>query len=138
MKGATDKMTWDEQVASRTLWGECRGEPEEGQRAVAHVLWNRMRDGRWGKSLAAVCLARLQFSCWNPSDEQRPLMAVLSDSNPMLQKLAGILAGAEKGTDPTGGALFYYSDSMIVPPKWAQGMTFLRKIGHHSFYTDKK
>jgi spore germination cell wall hydrolase CwlJ-like protein len=64
-------------------------------------------------------------------------MAVLSDDNPTLQRLAGILTAAENGADPTGGALFYYSDSMIVPPKWAQGMKLLRKIGHHNFYTDK-
>ncbi len=130
-------MNWDTQIGSRTLYGECRGESEEGQRAVAHVLWNRMRDGRWGKTIAAVCLARLQFSCWNPSDPQRPLMAVLADENPTLQKLAGILAGAEAGDDPTRGALFYYSDTMTVPPKWATGMKLLRKIGHHTFYTDK-
>lgn len=131
-------MSWDEQIGSRTLYGECRGEPDEGQRAVAHVLWNRLRDGRWGKNLASVCLARLQFSCWNPSDPQRALMAALPEEDATLQKLVKVLAEAEIGEDPTRGALFYYSDSMIVPPSWAAGMTFLRKIGHHQFYTDKK
>ena len=128
-------MTWDEQIGARTLYGECRGEPVEGQRAVAHVLWNRLKDGRWGKNLASVCLARLQFSCWNPSDAQRPLMAALSDDDPALKRLADLLA--DPGADPTHGALYYFSDTMIKPPSWAIGMTFLCKIGHHSFYTDK-
>lgn len=131
-------MNWDTQVGARTLYGECRGEPEEGQRAVAHVLWNRMRDGRWGKTIAAVCLARLQFSCWNPSDAQRPLMAVLQDDNPTLQKLAAILAEAETGEDPTKGATHYFSDTMIQPPSWSVGATLCRKIGHHSFFRDVK
>ena len=132
-------MTWDLQVAARTLWGECRGEPEEGQRAVAHVLWNRLRDGRWGHSLATVCLWKLQFSCWNASDDQRIRMAALSDDDATLQKFVALLqATATSPDDPTRGGLYYFSDSMIVPPKWSIGMKFLRKIGHHAFFTDKQ
>lgn len=130
-------MNWDEQVALRTLYGEARGESPEGQSAVAHVLLNRVKDGRWGKSLATVCLSRLQFSCWNASDPNRELMAALQDDGAALVKLKPILDEARTGKDPTNGALFYFSDTMIVPPKWSIGMTFLRKIGHHNFYTDK-
>lgn len=131
-------MSFSEQIAVRTLWGECRGEPEDGQRAVAHVLWNRLHDGRWGKSLATVCLARLQFSCWNASDPQRDRMAALSDDDPVLAKMRRIVTDASSAVDdPTGGALYYYSDSMKTPPDWAAKMRFLCQIGHHRFYTDK-
>ncbi len=132
-------MTWDQQIGARTLYGECRGEPEEGQRAVAHVLWNRLNDGRWGKNLASVCLSRMQFSCWNASDPQREIMAALSDDDVTLQKLATLLMACKVSPDdPTHGALYYFSDTMIMKPKWSIGMTFKGKIGHHNFFTDRQ
>ena len=134
-----DLWTFPYQVACRTMWAESRGEPEAGQQAVAHVLINRLSDGQWGKSLATVCLAKLQFSCWNASDEQRIRMVALADDDAALLGMFAILKNAERAAkDPTHGATHYYSDSMIVPPKWAIGMTFLVKIGHHGFYQEKK
>jgi len=132
------ERTFAEEVAVRTLYGEARGEPREGQRAVAHVLWNRVRDGRWGKTLATVCLARMQFSCWNASDPNRDQIAALRDDDPILQKLYSILDEARIESDPTGGATHYYSTSMIQPPKWSIGATFCGQIGHHRFYRDVK
>lgn len=131
-------MDWNLQVAARTLWGECRGEPEEGQRAVAHVLWNRVRDGRWGKRLATVCLARAQFSCWNATDPNRDQIAALADDDAALQTLSTILTAARNEVDPTRGASHYFSVSMIQPPKWSIGATFCGQIGRHRFYKDVK
>lgn len=131
-------MTWDEQIALRTLWGEARGEPREGQLAVAHVFLNRVKDGRWGKSLATVCLASMQFSCWNASDPNRALMAALQDDGAELEKLKSVLDEARKGSDPTQGATHYFSTSMIQPPKWSIGATHTGQIGRHRFYRDVK
>lgn len=135
-----DPLAWafPYQIAARTMWAECRGEPLDGQSAVAHVLINRLKSGRWGKTLATVCVAPLQFSCWNASDPQRLRMVAMDDDDAALLQMFGILRNAERAEkDPTGGAMFYYSDSMIVPPKWAQGMHFVTKIGHHQFYREK-
>lgn len=129
-------MTWDEQIALRTLWGECRGEPHEGQVAVAAVLLNRLKSGKWGKSLASVCLAKIQFSCWNASDPQRERMAALADEE--LTGLKAALAEAMAGKDPTKGATHYFATSMIVPPKWSIGATFCGQIGRHKFYREVK
>jgi spore germination cell wall hydrolase CwlJ-like protein len=128
--------TFADEIAARTLYGEARGESEEGQRAVAHVLWNRVCDGRWGRTLATVCLARLQFSCWNSSDPNRDQIAALADDDPILQKLRTILHEARREGDPTGRATHYYSLSMIQPPKWSIGATFCGQIGRHRFYKD--
>lgn len=133
-----DFWTFPYQIAARTMWAECRGEPLDGQTAVAHVLLNRKASGRWGASLATVCVAPLQFSCWNASDPQRLRMVALADDDPALAHMFSILKNAERAAkDPTGGAMFYFSDSMIVPPKWAAGMHFITKIGHHQFYREK-
>ena len=71
-----------------TLWGEARGEPVLGKRAVAWVVRNRMsiaeawleRKGRqhplFGDgTVAGVVLRPYQFSCWLPSD---PNLAFIS------------------------------------------------------------
>ncbi len=131
-------MDWDEQIACRTLWAECRGEPEEGQRAVAHVLLNRLKDGRafFGKTLAGICLRPFQFSCWNHNDPQRDRMALLTEQQ--LAPQLHILNLARVQADPTKGALYYYSDSMATPPSWAAKMTFIVKIGRHNFLTDTR
>jgi N-acetylmuramoyl-L-alanine amidase len=131
-------MTFEEQIAVRTLFGEARGEPEEGQRAIAHVLLNRLRDGRWGKTLATVCLARLQFSCWNASDPNREIIAAISDDDPIVQRLRGVLQSAKTEPDPTNGATHYFATSMIKPPKWSIGATFCGQSGRHRFYKDVK
>ncbi len=128
-------MTFSEHVAIRTLWMEARGEPEAGQRAVAHVLVNRLKDGRWGHSLASVCLWPYQFSGWIPSDPNIKTMAAVDDKDPMLAKLAGFLAEAVTGmaSDPTQGATHYYAESMPNPPVWSRDKPFIA-IGRHRFF----
>ena len=127
-------MTFDENIAVRTMWGECRGEPIEGQRAVAHVLINRRRTGHWGDSLATVCMSPLQFSCWNTNDPNRTRMVALHEDDVELARFLQILHAAETETDPTHGAINYYATSMAKPPAWASTMTFCGQIGHHRFY----
>lgn len=132
-------MTFALETAVRTIYGEARGEPEEGQRAVAHVLVNRMASGRWGKSLAAVCLAPAQFSCWNTNDPNRRLMLELPDDNAALVKFREMVNSALMGSaDPTLGASHYYAASMQKPPAWIQGATSCGRIGNHFFYRDVK
>lgn len=129
-------MTFDEQIGARTLWQEARGEPYAGQNAVAHVLWNRVRDGRWGSTLASVCLWPLQFSGWNARDPNRVASAVIRDDDPTLLSLLAILDNAETGLDPTKGATHYYSTSMQTPPTWIQGATYCGQFGRQKFYKD--
>ena len=129
-------MTFDEQIAARTLWQECRGEPHEGQDAVAHVLWNRVRDGRWGHTLASVCLWPLQFSGWNVHDPNRLTSAAVRDDDTVLLSLLSILDNAETSLDPTKGATHYYAVSMPAPPDWIQGATYCGQFGRQKFYKD--
>lgn len=131
-------MSWAVEVAARTLWQEARGEPDVGQRAVAHVLWNRVRDGRWGPNLATVCLWRAQFSGWYvPVDPNFKSACVLPDDDALLGKLRDVVTTAEHDADLTGGALFYYAISLKDAPNWAKSMTFKGQFGHQKFWTDR-
>lgn len=133
---------WQLQTAARTLFMEARGEPLEGQEAVAHVLWNRVRDGRWGSNLATVCLWHAQFSGWwsprgNPpaADPNFAAACALADDDPLLTNLVQIVQEAETTPDPTGGAKFYYALS-IPEPAWAQSMVFCGQFGNQKFYRE--
>ncbi len=132
-------MSWVFDTAARTLWMECRGEPREGQQAVAHVLWNRVRDGRWGPNLATVCLWRAQFSGWYvPTDPNFKAACTLPDTDLLLASLQSIIGGAEHEADPTKGALFYFANSMKNPPNWSKTMTFKGMFGNQKFWTDRE
>lgn len=127
--------SWSFQTAVRTLWQEARNEPLLGQQAVAHVLWNRLRDGRWGKTFASVCLSPLQFSGWNDHDPNRMEVAVVPDNDPRLLNLSSILVAAETATDPTNGAKFYYA-TYIPQPEWADNMINCGQFGHQIFFKE--
>lgn len=132
-------MSWVIDVAARTLWQEARGEPLAGQQAVAHVMWNRVRDGRWGPNLATVCLWRAQFSGWYvPTDPNFRGACQLADGDALLLKLRDLVLAAGTAPDPTDGALFYYAASMTIAPNWAAPMEPKGQIGNHKFFTDRK
>lgn len=130
-------MTWALSTAARTLFQECRGEPLEGQKAVAHCLVNRLKDGRWGKSLGEVCLWTKQFSGWRSSDPNFGPSCQLPDESPVLVSLSELVQAAMDGeADPSQGAVFYYATS-IPAPIWSEHMRVTARIGHHIFLTDK-
>lgn len=131
--------TWDDGVALRTLYGECRGSDNAGQRAVAHVLLNRLATRRWGKTLAQVCLYESsrgthQFSCWNHDDPNWKLMTSLSDFDPELLVMAAVLSAARQEPDFTQGASHYFAKSMPKAPIWTLGATFVGEWGGQKFY----
>lgn len=141
--------TFDTETGARTLAQEARGEPDEGQRAVAWVLRNRLASGRWGKSLSSVCLWNahihqggqgFQFSGWRGQDPNFVYACGFTDGDPILQHardtLAAVMAGPPDG-DPTGGAMWYYAAS-IEAPTWTQGAVPCGKFGNQFFFRGVK
>lgn len=129
-------------TAAKTIWAEARGEGTAGMRAVAHVLLNRVKDGRWGSNLLTVCWWGAQFSCWNAlltidgktrNNPDRMAIANVRDDDPNLQIAKGLIAGALNEPDPTDGATHYYADTMAAPP-WVAKAAFTVQIGRHRFY----
>lgn len=137
----------DIDTAARTLWGECRGEPQAGQIAVAWVIRNRAERKRFAGALVGhagavdrVCKAKWQFSCW--WDQQAPhLKALTADRLEMQTDLVkGVLGGITP--DPTNGADHYhtiakpgYADAW--PPNWAPTMAEVARFGGHVFYDSR-
>lgn len=139
-------VDWNSNTAVRTIWQEARGEPVDGQRAVAHVIVNRLADGRWGHTLAEVCLSRDQFSAWGRShDPNFAASCRLADNDRSLEAFGIMLAAAASEPDPTQGATHYYAKT-IAPPAWVKGdpsegippAIFCGQFGHHLFYRNVK
>jgi N-acetylmuramoyl-L-alanine amidase len=131
-------VTPEEDSVVRTVWGEARGEPPEGQQAVASVIQNRADQS--GTSRSDVVFAPGQFEPWNDA-RTRPALEKLDPNSAEYQKIftniQPILAGT--GKDVTNGSTYFYSPTAQAAlgrdtPTWAQGQTPSVVIGNHQFY----
>ena len=131
---------------ARTLWGECRGEPREGQIAVAWVIRNRATNpGWWSRergdgipddTIEAVCLDRNQFSCWWDRQAERVRSRSILQLGSLYELALDVLS--DQIPDPTEGADHYHTilrpeGVKTWPPVWAQKKVG-KRIGSHLFY----
>lgn len=128
-------------LLAATVWGEARSEGEDGMRAVAHVMRNRIGP-RFGEDLATVILSPKQFSVWNRNDpNRRTVMNLARDPSSVATDPEWLVADriarevlSGQSVDPTGGALFYHARA--VRPRWARIGRGRQAIGQHIFYAD--
>ena len=102
--------------------GEARGEPYEGQVAVAAVILNRMKDPRFPHSIPAIIYAPGAFTCVSDGQINVP-------PDPSVKKAVN---AAIHGWDPTMGAVYYF-DPATATSKWIWSRPEILKIGHHIF-----
>lgn len=143
----------DVHVLAQTIYGEARGESDEGKQAVANVVLNRLRfKPRYGNSPASVCRQRAlghdgktyvyQFSCWNTFDNpEQGVMSAIDETSPVFLHCLGtarkVLLGAP---DLTRGATHYCT--LDTNPAWSYADSERKVplvptcvIGKHKFYT---
>lgn len=112
----------DQEVIARTLWGEARSQGIMGMVAVACVIMNRASmPGWWGTNLRGVCLAPMQFSCWNDDDPQAAKMHApnLSDMAYYEARVIAEILFNNALNDITNGADHYRAE--YAHPAWADG-----------------
>lgn len=135
-------LMWaDLEIAARTVWGEARGESQQGREAVAWVLRNRVEattgQFREDVSPADAALKPWHFSVWNAGDPNRLKMQALALADPVLLACLAAVAtawAADRSADPTGGARHYHAAG--ITPAWAEGRRPSARIGRHLFYAD--
>ena len=116
-------------IIALTLWGECRGEPLEGQTAVASVIYRRGNGNP--ERMADACLRPRQFSCWNPGG------VTLADRTRIQEpQLALARQMAEGLFTPVINADHYHAAS--INPYWTADMEKVAEIGNHIFYSSKR
>lgn len=109
-------------LLARVIYAEARGEDINGQIAVAAVVLNRLQDPRFPKTIRDVIYQPHAFTA--VTDKQIHL-----DPNDQAYRAA---AAALAGTDPTGGALYYYNPRTATD-KWIKSRPVVKQIGNHTF-----
>ncbi len=137
ISGADAGLQAELRCLAQNIYFEARLEPEEGRRAVAHVVMNRVADRRWPESACAVIrqgwpedgpLCQFSWHCDERADEPRP-DAYWDEARRLARRVYFGWSG-----DPSGGALWYHAD--YVEPWWGAKLRRGRKIGRHIFYHD--
>lgn len=108
------------------VYHESRGEPRAGQMAVAQVIVNRAKSGRYPRSLCGVIRQPSQFNgLANVNYAPRPG----SDWRIAQDVAADVLEGERHAA--AQGAMFFHATR--VQPSW-RGRVRLATIGNHVFY----
>jgi N-acetylmuramoyl-L-alanine amidase len=138
----------DLEVLSLTIIGEARGEPIESQVGVGSVVRNRLYGNQIRyKNYKDVVFEKLQFSCWNANDPNRPVLIELAEKmihgqivDIHLKQCIWVASGIVKWEikDNTKGALHYietglFNDAM-KRPSWARNAKNELVHGHHTFF----
>ena len=133
-------LTSPHEVFAGTLFGETRGCGRAAMENVAQVILNRAADKWDAGGVVGVCLAPLQFSCWNASDPNRAkiLAAPGNRAEAAMWALCLDVAGLaleERNPDRVSGADCYYARSIPAPPYWARPPArLLFADGSHVFW----
>ena len=121
----------DVDCLAKNIYHEAGVESQQGKFAVAQVTLNRLRDGRWGKTVCKVVYAKAQFS-WTLYAKKRsetPKGPLWTESHSVA------LAVLEKGyrVPSLRNATYYHAD-YIRTPSWAKSVAKIQQIGRHIFY----
>ncbi|NME05866.1 spore cortex-lytic enzyme [Psychrobacillus sp. BL-248-WT-3] len=112
----------DLKLIANAVYGESRGEPYEGQVAVAAVILNRVEHPDFPNTISEVIFQPLAFTAvadgqiWLEPNE-RAKEAVLDALN---------------GWDPSENAIYYFNPETATS-KWIWSRPHIKKIGQHIF-----
>lgn len=127
---ATDSFDKEVYCLAQSLYFESRGEPIEGQLAVANVIKNRIKDNRFPDSICAV-VKQTKPSCqFSYHCDGKPDTLPKSKEAKQALYLALILTVLDL-PDNTHGALFFHAKH--VKPNW-KGVKKTVVINNHVFY----
>lgn len=112
----------DRDLIARIVTAEAKGEPYEGQVAVAAVLLNRVRDSRFPNTVAGVVYQTHAF-------ESVSIGAIYQAPTASAVRAA---QDALNGWDPSGGAVFFWNPAKPVS-NWIWSRPIIKRIGNHVF-----
>ena len=118
-RSGSDGDVW---LLARLISAEARGEPYIGQVAVGAVVLNRIEHPSFPNSLSGVIYQKGAFSCLSDGQFDQPI----ADSAYRAAR------EALSGSDPTGGAIYYFNPATATS-KWIWSRPHLLTIGKHRF-----
>lgn len=112
----------DLQILANAVYGESRGEPYEGQVAVAAVILNRLESPEFPDSVSEIIFQPGAFTA--VADGQIWL-------TPNVRAKQAVL-DAINGWDPSENALYYFNP-VTATSKWIWSRPQIKQIGEHIF-----
>lgn len=129
---STDDGRRAQDCLTAAIYYEARSEPVDGQRAVAQVVLNRVRDRAFPASVCGVVyqhsarVCQFTFAC--DGSTGHPI-------EPRAWALASALAAAALDGSvyaPIGAATHYHTNAIL--PWWASSLARVGEVGSHIFY----
>lgn len=114
----------DRQLLARAVNGEARGEPYEGQVAVAAVILNRVRHSSFPNTISGVIYQPGAFTAVSDGQINVPI----SEGSTVYKACSDAI----NGWDPSGGAIYYFNPDTATN-SWIWSRPLIVKIGKHRF-----
>ncbi len=120
----------EQDCLANAVYFEARGEPIEGQLAVAEVVLNRTRSGRYPSTICEVVTQPWQFSF-----VRRGIIPEANRRSDSWRRAVAVARIAEAGASRLlpEQVLWYHAD--YVSPSWGRRLARNTKIGLHIFYS---
>ncbi len=112
----------DLKLMANAVYGEARGEPYEGQVAVAAVILNRIKSASFPNTISGVIFQPGAFTA-------------VADGQIWLtpnEKAKQAVQDALNGWDPSGGCIYYFNPDTATS-KWIWSRPQVKRIGKHIF-----
>ena len=112
----------DFQLLARIISAEARGEPYIGQVAVGAVVLNRVEHPSFPDTIAGVIYEKGAFTAVTDGQFQQPVA----------ESAYAAAREALNGSDPSGGAIFYFNPDK-TNDQWIRTRPVIKRIGDHLF-----
>ena len=116
--------TADTQLLARAVNGEARGEPYEGQVAVAAVILNRVKHSSFPNTVSGVIYQPGAFTAVSDGQINVPI----SEGSTVYKACRDAI----NGWDPSGGAIYYFNPDTATNA-WIWSRPLIVQIGKHRF-----
>ena len=115
------------------IYYEARGEPIEGQAAVAQVILNRVQHPDFPDDACSVLFEDKQFSFVDEVPAEYMIENMLEDDLRAFQRAAEVALEVYEGYHTHITSTHYHAD--YVEPYWADIYTLDFRVGNHIFYS---
>ncbi|WP_018260795.1 cell wall hydrolase [Methylobacterium sp. WSM2598] len=130
-----DNAEKEQRCLAEAVYFEARGEPEQGQAAVAQVVLNRAKSGLYPSNICGVVYqnrhrylgCQFSFAC-----EGRSLRITDESAWTTATRVAREVVEGRTYLADVGGATHYHAD--YVRPRWSRRLKKMDVIGRHIFY----
>ncbi|WP_127751769.1 cell wall hydrolase [Devosia sp. 1566] len=136
-----EQANTERECLAQAIYHEARGESEAGQMAVANVIVNRARSGKFPSTLCGVIYqnadkgryrCQFTFACDGRADTPGERRAWARSAALAETVYAEYAKGEKLGSLPRS-ALFYHTTA--VSPSWSHTFSQVAQIGSHIFYS---